>query len=235
MLVALAVGGRGAPDDIRHGDFARDQICVEKDSPVAHAAAVAMLRAPEAQRVAAEGIAAISSSTASRRSRSGRGARASTFCARCAVRRVQEGTSEFIEGVVESSADLLSTFSHCPELGRSGSVHGKGAHPVEVDAERLADELAPRAVLPPAGLVDLAEHLTGQGNGGGRPAHGVDSFWSHNVIQDHTEALTVASRSAWIHGEGLAIDDPDLEPIWAAADEADLPIMYHAPVNPRCR
>ena len=26
----------------------------------------------------------------------------------------------------------------------------------------------------------------------------------------------------------LRIDDPDLEPIWAAADEADLPIMYHA-------
>ncbi len=28
--------------------------------------------------------------------------------------------------------------------------------------------------------------------------------------------------------EDLAFDDPDLEPIWAAASEADLPIMYHA-------
>jgi len=28
--------------------------------------------------------------------------------------------------------------------------------------------------------------------------------------------------------EGMPVDDPDLEPIWAAADEADLPIMYHA-------
>ena len=28
--------------------------------------------------------------------------------------------------------------------------------------------------------------------------------------------------------EGLPIDDPDLEPIWAAANEANLPIMYHA-------
>ncbi|HEX9418820.1 MAG TPA: amidohydrolase family protein [Methylomirabilota bacterium] len=27
--------------------------------------------------------------------------------------------------------------------------------------------------------------------------------------------------------EGLPVDDPDLEPIWAAANEADLPIMYH--------
>src|SRR2546428_13560461 len=27
--------------------------------------------------------------------------------------------------------------------------------------------------------------------------------------------------------EGLPIDDPDLEPIWAAANDADLPIMYH--------
>jgi predicted TIM-barrel fold metal-dependent hydrolase len=26
----------------------------------------------------------------------------------------------------------------------------------------------------------------------------------------------------------MPVDDPDLEPIWAAADEADLPIMYHA-------
>jgi predicted TIM-barrel fold metal-dependent hydrolase len=27
--------------------------------------------------------------------------------------------------------------------------------------------------------------------------------------------------------EGLPVDDPDLEPIWAAANGADLPIMYH--------
>ena len=28
--------------------------------------------------------------------------------------------------------------------------------------------------------------------------------------------------------EGLPVDDPDLEPIWQAMDEADLPIMHHS-------
>ncbi len=36
------------------------------------------------------------------------------------------------------------------------------------------------------------------------------------------------AAAAWpILPEGMPVDDPDLEPIWAAAAEGDLPIMYH--------
>jgi predicted TIM-barrel fold metal-dependent hydrolase len=54
-----------------------------------------------------------------------------------------------------------------------------------------------------------------------------DPAWSARVIAEHAREDWVAA--VWpLLPEGLPIDDPDLEPIWAAADAADLPIMYHA-------
>jgi predicted TIM-barrel fold metal-dependent hydrolase len=51
--------------------------------------------------------------------------------------------------------------------------------------------------------------------------------WAAEVIKAHAHEDWVAA--VWpLLPEGMPIDDPDLEPIWAAADEADLPIMYHA-------
>jgi uncharacterized protein len=58
-------------------------------------------------------------------------------------------------------------------------------------------------------------------------ALGTDPAWSAQVIKDHAREDWVAA--VWpLLPEGTPVDDPDLEPIWAAADEADLPIMYHA-------
>jgi len=54
-----------------------------------------------------------------------------------------------------------------------------------------------------------------------------DPAWSAQVIQEHAREDWVAA--VWpLLPEGMPVDDPDLEPIWSAADEADLPIMYHA-------
>jgi uncharacterized protein len=54
-----------------------------------------------------------------------------------------------------------------------------------------------------------------------------DPAWSARVIKEHAQEEWVAA--VWpLLPEGLPVDDPDLQPIWAAADEADLPIMYHA-------
>lgn len=58
-------------------------------------------------------------------------------------------------------------------------------------------------------------------------ALGTDPTWAAETIKAHAHEDWVAA--VWpLLPEGLPIDDPDLEPIWAAADEADLPIMYHA-------
>ena len=57
-------------------------------------------------------------------------------------------------------------------------------------------------------------------------APGNDPTWGAQVIQEHADEPWVAA--VWpLLPEGLPVDDPDLEPIWAAANEADLPIMYH--------
>ena len=57
-------------------------------------------------------------------------------------------------------------------------------------------------------------------------APGNDPAWSAQVIKEHADEDWVAA--VWpLLPEGLPVDDPDLEPIWAAADEANLPIMYH--------
>jgi len=54
-----------------------------------------------------------------------------------------------------------------------------------------------------------------------------DPAWSAKVIEEHARHDWVAA--VWpLLPEGMPIDDPDLEPIWAAAAAADLPIMYHA-------
>lgn len=57
-------------------------------------------------------------------------------------------------------------------------------------------------------------------------APGNDPAWAARAIKEHAAADWVAA--VWpLLPEDLPLDDPDLEPIWAAADEADLPIMYH--------
>jgi predicted TIM-barrel fold metal-dependent hydrolase len=54
-----------------------------------------------------------------------------------------------------------------------------------------------------------------------------DPAWSAQAINEHAREDWVAA--VWpLLPEGMPVDDPDLEPIWAAADDADLPIMYHA-------
>src|SRR5262249_41165556 len=54
-----------------------------------------------------------------------------------------------------------------------------------------------------------------------------DPEWSAQVITERAREDWVAA--VWpLLPEGMPVDDPDLEPIWAAADDADLPIMYHA-------
>jgi predicted TIM-barrel fold metal-dependent hydrolase len=53
-----------------------------------------------------------------------------------------------------------------------------------------------------------------------------DPAWTARVIEDLADADWVAA--IWpLLPEGLPLDDPDLEPIWAAANAADLPVMYH--------
>lgn len=55
---------------------------------------------------------------------------------------------------------------------------------------------------------------------------GADPETSALAIREHTGQDWVSA--VWPDlPEGLPIDDPDLEPIWAAANEFDLPIMYH--------
>src|SRR5262245_43235033 len=58
-------------------------------------------------------------------------------------------------------------------------------------------------------------------------APATDPAWSAQVIKEHAQEDWVAA--VWpLLPEGLPVDDPDLEPIWAATSEAGLPIMYHA-------
>ena len=57
-------------------------------------------------------------------------------------------------------------------------------------------------------------------------APATDPGWSARVIERLAREDWVAA--VWpLLPEDLPIDDPDLEPIWAAANDADLPIMYH--------
>jgi uncharacterized protein len=54
-----------------------------------------------------------------------------------------------------------------------------------------------------------------------------DPARSAQVIEERAREEWMAA--VWpLLPEGMPVDDPDLEPIWAAADAADLPIMYHA-------
>jgi uncharacterized protein len=58
-------------------------------------------------------------------------------------------------------------------------------------------------------------------------ALGTDPAGSAQVIKEHAGEDWVAA--VWpLLPEGTPVDDPDLEPIWAAANEADLPIMFHS-------
>ena len=57
-------------------------------------------------------------------------------------------------------------------------------------------------------------------------APATDPAWSAQAIKEVAQEDWVAA--VWpLPPEGLPVDDPELEPIWAAANEADLPIMYH--------
>lgn len=53
-----------------------------------------------------------------------------------------------------------------------------------------------------------------------------DPAWSAQIIKDLAYEDWVAAVWPTLP-EGLPVDDPDLERIWEAANEADLPIMYH--------
>jgi predicted TIM-barrel fold metal-dependent hydrolase len=53
-----------------------------------------------------------------------------------------------------------------------------------------------------------------------------DPQWAAQAIMEHAHEAWVAA--VWpLLPEGMPIDDPDLDPIWSAANEASLPIMYH--------
>ena len=55
-----------------------------------------------------------------------------------------------------------------------------------------------------------------------------------NDPEHAAKVIRALANAPWVSAvwpsmpEGLPVDDPDLDPIWAAANEADLPIMYHA-------
>jgi predicted TIM-barrel fold metal-dependent hydrolase len=56
---------------------------------------------------------------------------------------------------------------------------------------------------------------------------GTDPEWGAQTIKELADEDWVSA--VWpLLPEGFPLDDPDLEPIWAAANEADLPIMYHS-------
>ncbi len=58
-------------------------------------------------------------------------------------------------------------------------------------------------------------------------APGADPQWAADTIRKHAGDEWLAA--VWpVLPEGLPVDDPDLEPIWQAMDEADLPIMHHS-------
>ena len=58
-------------------------------------------------------------------------------------------------------------------------------------------------------------------------APGADPEWAADTIRKHAGDEWLAA--VWpVLPEGLPVDDPDLEPIWQAMDEADLPIMHHS-------
>jgi predicted TIM-barrel fold metal-dependent hydrolase len=57
-------------------------------------------------------------------------------------------------------------------------------------------------------------------------APATDPAWAARTVAEVAKRDWVAAL--WpLLPEGLPLDDPDLEPIWAAANDADLPIMYH--------
>jgi predicted TIM-barrel fold metal-dependent hydrolase len=58
-------------------------------------------------------------------------------------------------------------------------------------------------------------------------APGGDPEWAAQTIREYASQDWVAA--VWpILPEGVPIDDPDLEPIWQAMNEADLPIIHHS-------
>src|SRR5260370_23229963 len=107
------------------------------------------------------------------------GARATTFRAGFAATTVQ-ALEELIDSQVFSSCDLGSTFRDSAALGRGGGVDGKASDPrgqrgVEIETERLADELGSGPLLGLPHLLHLAHHLGWQ-----RYRHGL--VWSHKGI-----------------------------------------------------
>ncbi|MYJ34739.1 MAG: amidohydrolase family protein, partial [Acidimicrobiaceae bacterium] len=56
---------------------------------------------------------------------------------------------------------------------------------------------------------------------------GEDVEWSVRHIKEHGDGPSVAGAMLAL-AEGYPIDDPDLEPIWAALADADLPLLHHS-------
>jgi predicted TIM-barrel fold metal-dependent hydrolase len=56
---------------------------------------------------------------------------------------------------------------------------------------------------------------------------GADVDWSVRVVREHAREPWVGA--VWIIlPEGMPIDDPDLDPLWAVMNEADLPVIHHS-------
>lgn len=54
-----------------------------------------------------------------------------------------------------------------------------------------------------------------------------DPEWTAREIKEHAEAKWVGSAILLLP-QGVPVDDPDLDPIWRAMDETDLPLLYHS-------
>lgn len=57
-------------------------------------------------------------------------------------------------------------------------------------------------------------------------APGADPRWAAQTIREHADQEWVSAVFP-VLPEGLPIDDPDLAPIWEAANEAKLPLVFH--------
>src|SRR5713101_1106297 len=107
------------------------------------------------------GFCCMSPSACTRRSRSGRGARWTLFCAGLLTRRTQRGP-EVIKGYVVASSDGSTPTADSAQFRGGWSV---GPAHVEVGPQRFADQFGSGTVLSFTDCLDLPDHLGWQRNG----------------------------------------------------------------------